>query len=147
MTVSTYEDQLRHQSGTDPENVVFVISSFEDDHFLVRQVFEGSSWRVLGFNRCRAALGLLSAQRPAVVMCDSELPDGNWKEILGAVVLLPNPPPLVVTCRLADERLWEEVLHLGGYDLLDKPLKKRAVFQAVKSAWRQWDRQREPITR
>ena len=128
-------------------NAVLVISPFEEDHIFVGQVFGDSTWRVWGFYRCREALEHLPAKRTAVVICDSELPDGNWREILEALGLLPHPPPLVVTSRLADERLWGEVLHLGGYDVLAKPFDEREVLWVVNSAWQQWDRRREPATR
>jgi len=139
--------QLQHQGATDEPNAVFVISPFEQDHVFIGQVFEGATWRVSGVSSCGEALEILPVWRSAVVVCDGELPDGDWKDILEALVLLPYPPPLVVTARLADERLWGEVLHLGGYDVLAKPLDKKEVLWVVNSAWQQWDRRREPITR
>lgn len=149
MTSSTLEDRHQQQGETQQRNVVFVISPFEEDHSFLSHVFEGSTWMPSGAFLCRDALEVLPAERTAVVICDSELPDGDWKEILEALVLQPHPPPLVVTSRLADERLWAEVLHLDGSDVLAKPLDRREVLWAVNSAWQQWDhhRRREPITR
>lgn len=146
MTSPTILQQLQHQGVTDERNAVFVISPFEQDHIFIGQVLEGATWRVSGVSSCGEALEILPVWRPAVVICDGELPDGDWKEILEALVLLPHSPPLVVTSRLADERLWAEVLHLGGSDVLAKPLDKKEVLWAVNSAWQQWDRRREPIT-
>ena len=45
---------------------------------------------------------------------------------------------LIVTDRLADERLWAEVLNLGGYDLLLKPFDPEEVLRVVNSAWTSW---------
>ncbi|MBL8290879.1 MAG: response regulator [Bryobacterales bacterium] len=141
------EKQLQHQRATDERSAVFLISPFKEDHIFVARIFDGVTWRVSGVSSCAEALEILPAWRSAVVICDSELPDGDWKEILEALVLLPCPPPMVVTSRLADERLWGEVLHLGGYDVLAKPLDKREVLWAVNSAWQQCYRRMEPITR
>ncbi len=43
-----------------------------------------------------------------------------------------------MTDRLADERLWSEVLNLGGYDVLLKPFEPGEVLRVVNSAWTCW---------
>ena len=52
---------------------------------------------------------------------------------------MPLPPKLIVTCRLADERLWAEVLNLGGFDVLAQPFYAREVVRSVNSACSHWD--------
>jgi FixJ family two-component response regulator len=52
---------------------------------------------------------------------------------------LDTPPPLIVTSRHADNRLWGEVLNLGGFDVLAKPLDEDEVRRVVESA----DRRRQ----
>jgi hypothetical protein len=39
---------------------------------------------------------------------------------------------------MADERLWSEVLNLGGYNVLAKPLNMKEVFHVVGLAWMLW---------
>jgi DNA-binding NtrC family response regulator len=57
-----------------------------------------------------------------VVLAESEFPDGkNWRDFLEQMNRMPAPPPLIVFSPHADERLWAEVLNLGGYDLLLQP--------------------------
>jgi hypothetical protein len=46
------------------------------------------------------------------------------------------PPLLVVTSRLADDRLWWEALNLGGYNVLAKPLNmKKEMTRAHPAAY------------
>lgn len=47
---------------------------------------------------------------------------------------LPNSPRLLVVSRYADERLWAEVLNLGGYDVLLKPFEPMEVTRVVAAA-------------
>jgi DNA-binding response OmpR family regulator len=79
-----------------------------------------------------------------VVICEKDLPDCTWQEILEELAALKHPPPLIVTSRLADERLWAEVLNLGGYDVLMKPFDPVEVVRVVSLAWRHlksnWER-------
>ena len=79
-----------------------------------------------------------------VVVCERDLPDGDWRDILGIISCLRNPPPLVVTSRLADEYLWAEVLNLGGYDVLAKPFDTREVHRVVTLAWERAAAQQMP---
>lgn len=78
-----------------------------------------------------------------MAICESELPDGTWQNVLSELDRMPCPPLLVVTSRLADERLWSEVLNLGGYNVLAKPLDMREVFHVVGLAWLFWKRRWE----
>ena len=41
--------------------------------------------------------------------------------MLEVVTILSDPPSLIATLRLADERLWAEALNLGAFDVLAKP--------------------------
>jgi DNA-binding NtrC family response regulator len=73
-----------------------------------------------------------------VVICESCLPDGNWKDILSQVTVLPDAPRLIVTSREPGESLWAEVLNMGGYDVLTTPFEKNEVMRAVSRAWQSW---------
>jgi hypothetical protein len=39
---------------------------------------------------------------------------------------------------LADERMWAEVLNLGGCDVLARPFNGEEVIRTVTSAWSLW---------
>lgn len=76
--------------------------------------------------------------QPAVVICERDLPDGNWKAVLGTCEALSHPPIVLVVSRHADENLWAEVLNLGGYDVLLKPFDRGEVTRVIASSLRQW---------
>jgi DNA-binding response OmpR family regulator len=71
----------------------------------------------------------------AVVLCDCDLPDGSWLDILNLISSQADPPLLIVAARTVDRRLWAEVLNLGGFDVIAKPFDAREVEHVVKSAW------------
>jgi DNA-binding response OmpR family regulator len=79
-----------------------------------------------------------------VVICESQLPDSDWQDVLGRLGGMACPPLLVVTSRMADDRLWSEVLNLGGYNVLAKPFNAKEVFHVAGHAWMLWNRQWEP---
>jgi hypothetical protein len=53
----------------------------------------------------------------SAIITSYALPDGGRARILGYVQAQSRPPNLIVASRLANGRLWAEVLNLGGYDL------------------------------
>jgi len=73
-----------------------------------------------------------------IVVCECDPSPDSWKELLRLLAMLSDPPYLVVTSRLADERLWAEALNLGAYDVLAAPLDKEEVIRTLHSAWLHW---------
>jgi hypothetical protein len=80
----------------------------------------------------------LSGNTTPVVLCANQLPDGDWKALLRLADGLAHPPNLIVFTRLADDRLWAEVLNLGGFDVLEFPVNRVELFRAMSGAWRNW---------
>jgi DNA-binding NtrC family response regulator len=89
----------------------------------------------------------LRRNRPQVVICEATLPDADWKTVLGETASRSEAPRLIVISSQADESLWAEVLNLGGYDLLPKPLVEDEVVRVVDLAWQNWKNERERARR
>ena len=91
------------------------------------------------------ALQLARRQCPEVVICEPSLPDGAWQDLLADLQGLPRSPVLIVSSLWADDRLWAEVLNIGGYDVLMKPFHHEEVIRVVNMAARQvsWKKQRD----
>ena len=101
---------------------ILSVSPFADDHAVLRKIIHNSPWR-LTTRKCAAeALPELNRTRFTVIFCEFNLTDGTWKDILELTHSMNEVPLLVVTSQFTDERLWAEVLNLGGYDVLTKPL-------------------------
>src|SRR5215469_1370837 len=81
------------------------------------------------------ALGLLRSCPVPIVLCDCGT---GWREALDEFRSLPHPPALIVTSRIADDRLWSEALNLGAYDVLAKPYRPDEVLRALDLAWLRW---------
>ncbi len=122
---------------------VLAVSSAEDDIRLLRHIFSHSNWIIHTARGCGEAAELLRRGHIPIVLCDFELADGNWRDMLRALADLPEPTLLIVASRTADEYLWAEVLNLGGYDVLMKPYEPQEVIRVVSLAWLHWKNLRE----
>ena len=117
---------------------VLAVSSSTEDTALLRAIFTHSRWRLFQATSAAEAISFLNANPMPVVLCDADLPDRTWRDVLVDLASLPNPPLLIVASHKADDQLWAEALNLGAHDVLAKPFRAREVFQSVSLAWRRW---------
>ena len=87
----------------------------------------------------------LSRRRMSAVICESALPDGDWRNVLHHLHGAPAGPPLIVTPPSADEALWAEVLNLGGFDVLAQPFDVMEVSRVTDAATRYTSRSAAPL--
>ena len=118
---------------------VLAVSSSAEDLASLRTILTHSHWRLFQATSAVEAISFLNANDMPVVICDANLPDGTWRDLLAYVASLSNPPLLIVASHLADDQLWAEALNLGAHDVLAKPYRAREVFQSVSLAWRRWN--------
>jgi len=128
---------------------VLLISPYDEDHQHLRDILKHSKWQQHGTRTQSEAFDFLRDNVAPVVICESELPDGTWQDVLSHFGRMQCPPLLVVTSRMADDRLWSEALNLGAYNVLAKPLNMKEVFHVVGLAWLSWKRrwERPPVPR
>lgn len=110
------------------------IGATPEDHDALRAILNDPPWQITKANTCKEAIACLGRRHISVVMCEYDLPDGSWRDILNHTAHLADPPVLIVTSRLADEHLWAEVLNLGGFDILAKPFRESEVVYAIAAA-------------
>ena len=119
------------------ENITLLaVSPDHNDHQSLKDILEAEHWIVRGAGSCLEGCRLLRETKAAVVVCERDLPDGNWKSLFNRVCSLEHPPPVIVVSYHADESLWAEVLNLGGYDVLAKPFERNEVSRVMKMATR-----------
>ena len=124
---------------------VLSISPIDEDHFLLQDILNrlhvpSCTFKVNSCATLASALLALRKHQFEVVVCEQDVPPGSWKDVLDQTTILPDPPALIVTSRLADERLWAEALNLGAYDVLAKPFDRTELMRVVSGAWRAWGR-------
>jgi DNA-binding NtrC family response regulator len=112
-----------------------------EDRSSLTGIFRHCTWRLELREHLADSRELLNELETGVVITDCELPDANWKDVLQQTECKEVPLPMIVACRLADDRLWAEVLNLGGYDVLATPFDADELLRSVSLAWR-WSRDR-----
>jgi len=119
---------------------VLSVSPVLEDHCALQNILRSAmdpsrTFRVNPRTTLAAAFAALRDRQFEVVVCERDLQPGSWKDVLDEALILPDPPPLVVTSRLADECLWAEALNLGAYGVLSKPFDHTETMRVVDAAW------------
>lgn len=123
-----------------PVTIVAFLKSAEDRREL-RNIINHSNWTLQFIEGLQQGLPVIRQESIGVVISDASLADGHaWTDLLREFEDILAPPSLIVSDRLADDRLWAEVLSLGGYDLLVTPFDRDEVSRIVSLAWMAWKR-------
>jgi DNA-binding response OmpR family regulator len=114
---------------------VLAVSPCKEDQAALRRILAGANWRLESACSLLEGFFLLARHKPSVVICEHGFPDGDWRLILESARNSDQAPILIVSSRLADNRLWAEVLNLGGYDVLHTPYDPEEVRRVLYNAW------------
>jgi len=116
------------------KSLALVVSPNDEDHWALIHILRPTGWAVDTVRTCAEAMESLAVERASVVIAERYLPDGNWKTLQNQLMRMEFPPKLIVTSKLADERLWAEVLNLGGFDVLAQPFCAAETLRCVNAA-------------
>jgi DNA-binding NtrC family response regulator len=116
------------QTSNSNKTFVLLVSTDEPDRRALQQLLDPWEWRILTATNPIEARQMLADMPVAVVIADSRC----WKSLLPEMWM--RGFSLIVADRLADERLWAEVLNLGAYDLVSKPFEADVLLHLLNAA-------------
>lgn len=116
------------------KSLALLVSPNDEDHWALIHILRPAGWAVDTVRTCAEAMRSMAIEPASVVIAERDLPDGNWKTLQNQLMRMEFPPALIVTSRLADERLWAEVLDLGGFDVLAQPFCATETLRCLSAA-------------
>jgi len=129
-------------SDSGKTQTILFVGIAEHDSLSLDKILLNSDWQVHRAGNCQGGFELLEQHNVSVVLSEPQLSDGSWRELLNGMASLSVPPNLIVSSRLADDRLWAEVLSLGGFDVLMTPFEAKELLWVTSGAWRDWQRKK-----
>jgi DNA-binding NtrC family response regulator len=111
---------------------VFVVSPERTVINAVASALAGRPLFITGVQSYRDAMYVLAKKHIDVLLCDENLPDGSWKDLLGQIAMMAEPPPrLVVVAATTDRAVCAEAINLGCHDVLAKPVDETEIMKVV----------------
>jgi DNA-binding response OmpR family regulator len=115
--------------------VILFVSKSEADYRTLREVAGSLSQSVVSCGDVQEARTAIRRHELTIVVCEAQgRENGGWQELLGEAQAAKSL--MIVVSRRADERLWAEVLNLGGFDVLALPFDRDGLRWALSSALR-----------
>jgi len=139
-TAQTRKDWLLKHMGKGAEVPATLVAVFvqDEDRRSLESILSPCEWEVI-WTRTRAeAVAAVGRTAAPIIVCDERFADGDWRGLWNELGKNPCPPEFILASRLADERLWAELLNLGGYNLLMKPFRPEEVIRTIHAALTEW---------
>jgi len=125
---------------SDEETKVQVLSvgPVAETHSVLKRILQSTNWNIHPAESRRDASEWMRQHPVGVVICEDQLPDGSWRDLMQDLAESPNHPYFIVTSGSGGRRLWMDVIEAGGFDLLAKPFDTLEVRRVIALAWRHW---------
>jgi DNA-binding NtrC family response regulator len=128
--------RFRSASNTGP--TVLAISQDRGCQERLKNLAEFYGWDLFLCATCKNSAALTNFASIPIVLCDSDRLDMNWRDAF-QLFLKSDPSRCVLLCSPSgDDRLWQEVIRFGGYDLVPKPISEEQIVRTIQFAWAFW---------
>lgn len=96
------------------------------------RILENLHFEVVHTRSCSEAIQALKGESaPSVVFTDVTLPDGTWKDVVGALKELPSAADVILVSRVVDDRLYITALESGAADFVVPPFRESDVAYII----------------
>lgn len=113
-----------------PLSVLAILAS-QTDRAQLESIFEKAGWRIV----FAEGIDDTTIEPMPVVLYDRDLPGADWRQAIRQLAGVQHHRKVILASFVADDYLWEEVIHCGGYDILPKPFRESEVLHVIQFAW------------
>jgi two-component system, NtrC family, response regulator HydG len=114
---------------------ILVIDDDNDMCMLLNRFLTRNGYEVTGVNNGKAAIEWMKKNEPQLVLCDFRLEDMNGAEILRKIKEMHPSVPVIIITGYSDVKDAVEVMKLGAYDYVTKPLYPDEILITIKNAF------------
>jgi DNA-binding NtrC family response regulator len=125
---------------------VLAVMGKDADAQALQEIADKANWH-LGFAaNYESALEHLQREEYSVILCDRDWMSDpmGWCAAVQKLVAASPHGCVILTSTVKDDRLWQELTELGGYDVLIKPFQPEKVTRSIEFAWSHLKTRRQP---
>lgn len=110
---------------------LFIVTSRVEDVAELKGLFGDTPWELALASELEDACAALKAASVPIVLFDRDASGPDWKTAIKRLIQARKNACVVLISGVADQYLWEEVIHNGGFDLLTRPFRREQVLSAL----------------
>lgn len=118
---------------------VLAIMPREEDRSFIQGILSEMNTPIYCAVSAGAARMFLEHNRAAVLICDSDLPEEDWRELASQVLKHVPAPGFILVCPPTDRGSASDALRRGAAQVISKPFKGPDVLAALAVANRRWE--------
>ena len=115
---------------------ILVIDDDRDMCMLLNRFLSRQGFEVMEIYNGKKALDYLGQNRPDLVLCDFRLEDMDGKQVLTRTREMYPDIPFIIITGYSDVKLAVEVLKLGAFDYVTKPVFPDEILVTIKKSTR-----------
>lgn len=113
---------------------ILVIDDDPDMCLLLRRFLQRHHFEVADVTSGKKALQWLETNKPQLILCDLRLEDMNGSDVLAKVKSTMSDVPFIIITGYSDVKTAVDVMKLGAYDYVTKPLFPDEILVTIKQA-------------
>src|SRR6476659_11481162 len=113
---------------------ILIIDDDRDMCLLLKRFLSRHGFEVLESYNGKKAVELLESTEPSLVMCDFRLEDMEGNVLLGKIKEKYPHLPVIIITGYSDIKIAVEVMKMGAYDYITKPLFPDEILVTIKKA-------------
>ncbi|WP_276132009.1 sigma-54-dependent transcriptional regulator [Polluticoccus soli] len=113
---------------------ILVIDDDNDMCMLLNRFLTRNGYEVTGVNSGNGAIEWMKKHQPGLVLCDFRLEDMTGVDLLGKIKEMHPGAPVIIITGYSDVKDAVEVMKLGAYDYVTKPLFPDEILLTIKKA-------------
>ena len=113
---------------------ILVIDDDRDMRYLLLRYLKKNDFEVTEVDSGKTALAALSKSQPDLILCDFKLGDTNGNALLKEIKERYHDIPVIIITGYADIKIAVEVMKLGAYDYVIKPLIPDEILLTIRKA-------------
>src|ERR1044071_8771967 len=113
---------------------ILIIDDDRDMCLLLKRFLTRHGYEVLEAYNGKKALEILESTEPSLVMCDFRLEDMEGNVLLGKIKEKYPHLPVIIITGYSDIKIAVEVMKMGAYDYITKPLFPDEILVTIRKA-------------
>ncbi len=110
---------------------LILVTSRAEDVAELNELFHDTPWELAQATELKDACAVLKAASVPILLFDRDAPGPDWKTAIKRLIQARKNACVILISGVADQYLWEEVIHNGGFDLLTRPFRREQLLSAL----------------
>lgn len=114
---------------------LLIVTSHAEDVEELKAILHGTPWEVTDASHLDDPTAALRGAAIPIVLFDRDAAGPCWQASIQRLIKCRRGICVLLLSSVADQYLWDEVVHHGGFDLLTRPFRKDQVRSTLMFAY------------